>query len=223
MLIPPDAHPRTYRVYEIFYSLQGEGAHSGRPAVFCRFSGCNLWTGNSEDRPGSPCSYCDTEFTGTSGPNGGIFADYAALATRIESFWPLPPGSDSFSRFVVFTGGEPLLQLDRALIRAMQSRGFEVAIETNGTIAAPEGINWICVSPKTGVPLIQDFGNEIKVVVPQKGQNLADYESLAFDHFYVLPMDGPERDDNTALAVQMCLDNPRWKLTLQIHKYLQIP
>ena len=218
MFIAPDANPRTYYVHEIFYSLQGEGAQSGRAAVFCRFSGCN-----SEDSMGSACDFCDTVFADTDGQNGGIFDSHVALASRIESLWPSDPGSDPASRFVVFTGGEPLMQLDSELIRAMQSRGFEVAIETNGTIRAPAEVDWICVSPKVGAPLVQDFGNEIKLVVPQEGQNLADYEDLVFDHFYLQPMDGPERDGNTARAVQMCLDNPRWKLSLQIHKILQIP
>jgi 7-carboxy-7-deazaguanine synthase (Cx14CxxC type) len=209
-----------YRVREIFYSLQGEGAQSGRPAVFCRFTGCNLWSGRDEDRPDADCGFCDTNFLYTDGVNGGSFFIASDLADRIESLWP---ASVVLGRFVVFTGGEPLLQLDTALIRAVHSRGFEVAVETNGTIRAPEGINWICVSPKAGVQLVQDFGNELKLVVPQEGQNLADYEKLAFDHFFLQPMDSPDRDKNTELAVEMCLHNPRWKLSLQIHKYLRIP
>ena len=218
-----DENSRAYRVREIFYSLQGEGAHSGRPAVFCRFSGCNLWTGESEDLLGALCGFCDDVFAGTDGPNGGIFADHFTLAERIASLWPPESASGFSSRFVVFTGGEPLLQLDSELISAMHALGFEVAIETNGTLPAPEEADWVCVSPKVGAPLVQVSGNEIKLVVPQEGQNLADYENLAFDHFYLQPMDGPEREKNTALALQMCLDNPRWKLSLQIHKYLNIP
>ncbi|NLC23414.1 MAG: 7-carboxy-7-deazaguanine synthase [Oxalobacter sp.] len=210
----------TYSVREIFYTLQGEGAQSGRPAVFCRFSGCNLWSGRDEDRPTAACRFCDTEFVGTDGENGGKYTGSGMLADRIAALWPDPTVP---AKYVVFTGGEPLLQLDKALINAMHARGFEVAIETNGTIAAPAGVNWICVSPKAGVPLVQDFGNELKLVIPQNGQNLADYEHLAFDHFYLQPMDGVERDKNTALAVETCLKHPRWKLSLQTHKYLQIP
>jgi 7-carboxy-7-deazaguanine synthase (Cx14CxxC type) len=209
-----------YRVREIFYTLQGEGAQSGRPAVFCRFSGCNLWSGHGEDQFRALCRFCDTEFVGTGGENGGEYTDSNILADCIQSLWP---SQATLTRYVVFTGGEPLLQLDMPLIQAMQARGFEVAIETNGTIRAPEGIDWICVSPKVGAPLIQDSGNELKLVIPQNGQNLADYEYLAFDHFYLQPMDGPERDKNTALAVETCLRHPHWKLSLQIHKYLQIP
>ncbi len=210
----------TYSVREIFYTLQGEGAQSGRPAVFCRFSGCNLWSGRDEDRSAAACRFCDTEFVGTDGENGGKYADGNTLADRIAALWP---DLAAPAKYVVFTGGEPLLQLDKALIDAMHARGFEVAIETNGTIAAPAGIDWICVSPKAGVPLVQDFGNELKLVIPQNGQNLADYEHLSFDHFYLQPMDGLERDKNTALAVETCLEHPRWKLSLQTHKYLQIP
>jgi 7-carboxy-7-deazaguanine synthase (Cx14CxxC type) len=210
----------TYSVREIFYTLQGEGAQTGRPAVFCRFSGCNLWSGREVDRPDAACRFCDTEFTGMGGENGGKYADSSTLADRIAALWP---DSATLTRYVVFTGGEPLLQLDTVLIEAMHARGFEVAIETNGTIAAPDGIDWICVSPKAGVPLVQDSGNELKVVIPQNGQNLADYEHLSFDHFYLQPMDGPKRDKHTTLAVETCLRHPRWKLSLQTHKYLQIP
>lgn len=209
-----------YHIREIFYTLQGEGAQSGRPAVFCRFSGCNLWSGREADRHAAVCRFCDTEFAGTDGENGGKYAESRILADRISALWPdqaIP------TKYVVFTGGEPLLQLDAALIQAMHEREFEVAVETNGTISAPDGIDWICVSPKAGSPLVQDRGNELKLVIPQEGQNLADYEHLSFEHFYLQPMDGPERDRNTVLAVEACLRHPRWKLSLQIHKYLQIP
>lgn len=210
----------TYAVQEIFYTLQGEGARSGRPAVFCRFAGCNLWSGREADRATAVCSFCDTVFTGMDGEYGGKYPESALLAKRIASFWP---DVTVQTKYVVFTGGEPLLQLDAPLIKAMHEYGFEVAIETNGTLLAPEGIDWICVSPKVGVPLVQNWGDELKVVVPQVGQNLADYESLSFDHFYLQPMDGLQREANTALAVQTCLVRPQWKLSLQTHKYLQIP
>jgi len=210
----------TYSVKEIFYTLQGEGAQTGRPAVFCRFSGCNLWSGREVDRPDATCRFCDTAFVGVDGINGGKYAGSSALVDQIAALWP---DSDASTRYVVFTGGEPLLQLDTALIEAAHARGFEVGIETNGTIAAPAGIDWICVSPKAGVPLLQDSGNELKLIIPQDGQNLADYEHLSFDHFYLQPMDGSNQNKNTALAVETCLAHPRWKLSLQTHKYLQIP
>lgn len=210
----------TYSVKEIFYTLQGEGARAGRPAVFCRFSGCNLWSGREADREGSACRFCDTDFVGTDGALGGKYADPASLAAVIDGLWPK---SYSASKYVVFTGGEPLLQLDHALILAMHAAGFEIAIETNGTIAVPSGIDWVCVSPKAGAALKVTKGNELKVVVPQAGQNLADYESLAFEHFYVQPLDGLERERSTRLAIDICLANPRWKLSLQTHKYLRIP
>ncbi|MCM1512351.1 MAG: 7-carboxy-7-deazaguanine synthase [Oxalobacter formigenes] len=210
----------TYAVREIFYTLQGEGARSGRPAVFCRFSGCNLWSGREADRAAAACSFCDTAFVGTDGDYGGKYPESALLAAQIASLWP---DSAVPTKYVVFTGGEPLLQLDAPLIEAMHGYGFEVAIETNGTLAVPEGVDWICVSPKAGVPLVQDWGNELKVVVPQTGQDLADYEHLQFDHFYLQPMDGPKGKENTAFVVQTCLARPQWKLSLQTHKYLQIP
>lgn len=210
----------TYSVKEIFYTLQGEGARAGRPAVFCRFTGCNLWSGRESDRAGSVCGFCDTDFVGTDGVLGGKYADAAALAAVIEGLWP-----QSFSgrKYVVFTGGEPLLQLDDALIEAMHAAGFEVAIETNGTLPVPSGVDWVCVSPKAGATLAVTQGNELKVVVPQAGQNLADYESLAFEHFYLQPLDGPDRERSTRLAIDTCLANPRWKLSLQAHKILRIP
>ncbi len=210
----------TYSVKEIFYTLQGEGAHAGRPAVFCRFSGCNLWTGRESDRASAVCQFCDTDFVGTDGEGGGKFADGAALATTINALWP---ASYVASKYVVFTGGEPLLQLDAALIDAMHAAGFEIAIETNGTLPVPAGVDWICVSPKMGSKLVVQRGSEIKVVVPQAGQSLADYEQLAFGHFFVQPMDGPLAEQNTKLAIDICKRNPKWKLSLQTHKLLQIP
>ncbi|OWW22166.1 7-carboxy-7-deazaguanine synthase [Noviherbaspirillum denitrificans] len=210
----------TYSVKEIFYTLQGEGTHAGRPAVFCRFAGCNLWTGRESDRASAICKFCDTDFVGTDGVRGGKFADGAALAETIDALWP---AAYTKSKFVVFTGGEPLLQLDGALIEAMHARGFEIAIETNGTIAVPDGVDWICVSPKVGSELVVRRGNELKVVIPQANQDVATYESLDFDHFYLQPMDGPDAAHNTRLAIEMCRTNPKWKLSLQTHKLLQIP
>ena len=210
----------TYSIKEIFYTLQGEGAHAGRPAVFCRFSGCNLWTGRESDRASAVCSFCDTDFVGTDGELGGKFPEAAALAAVIDGLWP---SGHPHSKYVVFTGGEPLLQLDSALIDAMHARGFTIAIETNGTLPAPAGIDWICVSPKMGATLVQRSGNEIKVVIPQTGQDLAVYEGLAFEHFFVQPMDGPLAEHNTRLAIETCKRNPTWKLSLQTHKLLQIP
>ncbi|HEY0845536.1 MAG TPA: 7-carboxy-7-deazaguanine synthase [Noviherbaspirillum sp.] len=210
----------TYSVKEIFYTLQGEGTHAGRPAVFCRFSGCNLWTGREVDRAGAVCKFCDTDFVGTDGELGGKYVDSEHLAGVIDSLWPL---THTASKFVVFTGGEPLLQLDEALIRSMHAHGFQVAIETNGTIAVPHGVDWVCVSPKAGSELIVRAGNEIKVVVPQQNQVIAEYESLEFEHFYLQPMDGPDAEHNTRLAIALCKKNPKWKLSLQTHKLLQIP
>jgi len=210
----------TYSVKEIFYTLQGEGTHAGRPAVFCRFSGCNLWSGRESDRSLAVCKFCDTDFVGTDGELGGKYPDSDSLADRIDSLWP---ASYAPSKFVVFTGGEPLLQVDRALIDCMHARGFEIAIETNGTIDVPEGIDWVCVSPKVGSVLRVKKGNELKVVIPQEHQSLADYESLQFEHFYVQPMDGPQAERNTRLAIDVCKNTPKWKLSLQTHKLLQIP
>jgi 7-carboxy-7-deazaguanine synthase len=210
----------TYSIKEIFYTLQGEGAQSGRPAVFCRFSGCNLWTGREQDRATAVCTFCDTDFVGTDGVGGGKFADSAALAQAIDSLWP--PAYPA-SKYVVFTGGEPLLQLDPALIESMHAAGFEIAIETNGTLPVPSGVDWICVSPKMGSNLVQRRGSELKVVVPQTGQDLAAYENLEFDHFYVQAMDGPLLEHNTRLAIETCKRHPKWKLSLQTHKLLQIP
>lgn len=210
----------TYSVKEIFYTLQGEGAQAGRPAVFCRFSGCNLWTGRESDRSTAVCQFCDTDFVGTDGERGGKFAGAAALAEVIASLWP---SLDAPNRYVVFTGGEPLLQLDAALIDAMHARGFEIAIETNGTIAVPEGVDWVCVSPKFGAELKVKAGSELKLVIPQLGQSLSDYESLDFRHFFLQPMDGPQAEANTRLAIDTCKANPKWRLSLQTHKLLQIP
>jgi 7-carboxy-7-deazaguanine synthase len=210
----------TYSIKEIFYTLQGEGAQAGRPAVFCRFSGCNLWNGRESDRGGSVCTFCDTDFVGTDGEGGGKFSDAQALAAVIDSLWP---ASYSASKYVVFTGGEPLLQLDGALIDAMHRAGFEIAIETNGTLPVPAGVDWICVSPKMGSKLVLERGNELKVVIPQLEQDLSAYEHLDFANFFVQPMDGPLAAFNTRLAIDTCRRNPKWKLSLQTHKLLQIP
>lgn len=210
----------TYSIKEIFYTLQGEGAHAGRPAVFCRFAGCNLWSGRESDRASAVCKFCDTDFVGTDGELGGKFTDSDGLAHTIDALWP---ATHTASKYVVFTGGEPLLQLDEALIRSMHALGFEIAIETNGTLPVPAGVDWICVSPKIGSDLAVRKGNEIKVVIPQFDQNLADYESLEFDNFFVQPMDGPLLEQNTRLAINVCKRNPKWKLSLQTHKLLQIP
>lgn len=210
----------TYSVKEIFYTLQGEGAHAGRPAVFCRFSGCNLWTGRESDRASATCTFCDTDFVGTDGELGGKFAQAAALAELIDSLWP---ADYPFNKYVVFTGGEPLLQLDGALIARMHAVGFDIAIETNGTLPVPDGIDWICVSPKMGAKLVVHKGNEIKVVIPQTQQDLAAYEALDFQHFFLQAMDGPLAAHNTRLAIDTCKRRPKWRLSLQTHKLLQIP
>ena len=213
----------SYAVKEIFYTLQGEGAQAGRAAVFCRFAGCNLWSGREEDRAEAVCRFCDTDFVGTDGEGGGRFADAATLAAAIAAFWP--PGRDAPGgrRFVVFTGGEPLLQLDAALVAAVKAEGFEIAIETNGTLApVPAGVDWVCVSPKAGAALRLLEGDELKLVVPQPGIDLAALEKLRFGRFSIQPMDGPARDENTRLAVRLCLDRPVWRLSLQTHKNLGI-
>ena len=210
----------TYSIKEIFYTLQGEGAHAGRPAVFCRFSGCNLWTGREQDRATATCQFCDTDFVGTDGERGGKFRDAGALAAEIDSLWP---AAYLASKYVVFTGGEPLLQLDAALIDAMHAVGFMIAIETNGTLPVPAGVDWICVSPKMGATLVVHKGDEIKVVIPQAGQDLADYQALDFANYFVQPMDVPLAAFNTQLAIDTCRRNPQWKLSLQTHKLLQIP
>ena len=210
----------TYAVKEIFYTLQGEGAQSGRAAVFCRFAGCNLWSGRESDRASAICRFCDTDFADVNGPGGGRFKGAEDLADAVAAKWP---GSFETRRFVVCTGGEPLLQLDAALIDALHARKFEIAVETNGTVAAPSGIDWICVSPKAGSTLVQTSGHELKIVFPQVNANPLDFESLEFRHFFVQPMDGPDRAMNTDLAVRFCLEHPKWRLSLQTHKILGIP
>lgn len=209
----------TYSVKEIFYTLQGEGTHAGRPAVFCRFSGCNLWSGREADRANAICRFCDTDFVGTDGERGGKY-DAASLAKTIASLWPT---LYTASKFVVFTGGEPLLQLDKDLIDSMHAIGFTIAIESNGTIDVPAGVDWVCISPKVGSELKVRKGNELKVVIPQEGQQIADYEGMDFEHFYLQPMDGPDAARNTRMAIELCKANPKWKLSIQTHKLLQIP
>ncbi|MEW6703826.1 MAG: 7-carboxy-7-deazaguanine synthase [Pseudomonadota bacterium] len=209
----------TYSVKEVFYTLQGEGQQAGRPAVFCRFAGCNLWTGREADRAQAVCRFCDTDFVGTDGTGGGKFETPAALAAHVASFWP---AGATGRPFVVCTGGEPLLQLDAPLIQALHAAGFEIAVESNGTVPAPAGIDWLCVSPKAGAPLLQRSGDELKVVVPQSGLDMAELEALPFGSHRVQPMDGPTLQANTAWAVQWCLEHPRWHLSLQTHKLLGI-
>jgi len=208
-----------YAIKEIFLTLQGEGAQAGRTAVFCRFAGCNLWSGREADRAAAQCRFCDTDFVGTDGPDGGRFADAASLAAAITSRWT---GVTSGRRLVVFTGGEPLLQLDAPLVDAIHAQGFEIAVETNGTIAAPSGIDWLCVSPKAGAPLSQTRGQELKVVVPQPALSLDDLATLAFDNFFLQPMDGPDAAANTQWAIAHCLRDPRWRLSVQTHKVIGI-
>ena len=210
-----------YAVKEIFYTLQGEGANAGRPAVFCRFSGCNLWSGREEDRAEATCRFCDTDFVGMDGPGGGRFADAASLAKAVAAAWPDEGSRDA--RFVVCTGGEPLLQIDEPLLDALHAERFTVAVESNGTLAPAPGIDWLTVSPKAGAPLVTRTGDELKLVYPQEGAEPERYLDLAFRHFYLQPMDGPARDANTAAALRYCLANPRWRLSLQTHKLLGIP
>jgi 7-carboxy-7-deazaguanine synthase (Cx14CxxC type) len=209
----------TYSVKELFKTLQGEGAQAGRAAVFCRFAGCNLWSGREEDRAGAICTFCDTDFVGTDGDGGGKFETAADLAEAIAKTW----GNAAANRYVVFTGGEPLLQIDEALLAAVHDAGFEIAIETNGTLIPPAGVDWICVSPKAGAPFALKAGNELKLVYPQPGIDPAALEALPFDHFWVQPMDGPARTANTEAAVAFCLDHPKWRLSLQTHKFIGIP
>lgn len=210
----------SYAVKEIFFSLQGEGALAGRPAVFCRFSGCNLWSGREAGRELAACRFCDTDFVGTNGVGGGRFADAPALAAAVAAAWP--QGLDA-SPYVICTGGEPLLQLDAEAVAAMKAKGFAVGIETNGTLGAPAGLDWICVSPKAGVALRQCEGHELKLVFPQAGAPPVLYEGLGFAHFFLQPMDGPDRQRNTELAMAYCLRRPRWRLSLQTHKLLGLP
>jgi 7-carboxy-7-deazaguanine synthase len=210
----------SYAVKEIFYTLQGEGANTGRPAVFCRFAGCNLWTGREADRESATCRFCDTDLVGTDGPGGGRFPGADALAAAVDAAWP---ASEPVPRFVVCTGGEPLLQLDPPLLGALHARGFEVAVETNGTVPPPAGIDWLCVSPKAGAPLVVNRGDELKLVFPQEGAEPERFAALEFRHFFLQPMDSPVREANTAAAVRYCLSHPRWRLSLQTHKLLGIP
>jgi 7-carboxy-7-deazaguanine synthase len=210
----------TYAVKEIFYTLQGEGMRAGRPAVFCRFAGCNLWSGREEDRANAVCKFCDTEFVGTDGTGGGKFESADALAGAIAARWPSNGGG---MRYVVFTGGEPLLQLDEALIIAVHAQGFEIAVETNGTIEAPPGIDWVCVSPKAGAPLAQTRGNELKLVYPQEGAEPERFQALAFEHFLLQPMWGERTSENMRTAARYCMEHPRWRLSVQTHKWIGIP
>lgn len=217
-----------YLVKEIFYTLQGEGARTGRPAVFCRFSGCNLWTGRERHRDSAACRFCDTDFVGTDGPGGGRFADAGSLARAVAATWPATwpapaPAGRSARRYVVCTGGEPLLQMDRPLVDALHAEGFEVAVETNGTRPLVAGLDWVCVSPKAGTQRVVDGGDELKLVYPQDGLDPAELEQLDFDHLFLQPMDGPDRDANTSAAVAYCLGHPAWRLSLQTHKMIGIP
>lgn len=213
----------TYSVREMYYTLQGEGAQAGRPAVFLRFAGCNLWSGREEHRANAVCRFCDTNFVGTDGPGGGKFETAHDLAMAVRAHWPAR--MRTAPAYVVCTGGEPLLQLDRAAIDALHGAGIEIGVETNGTIGAPDGIDWICVSPKANAPLVQTSGNELKLVYPQHEPEAQPerFEHLAFEHFFLQPMDSADRMRNTESAVRYCLDNPRWKLSLQTHKYIGIP
>ena len=211
----------SYAVKEIYYTIQGEGAQAGRPAVFCRFAGCNLWSGREADRQRAICQFCDTDFVGVDGPGGGKFATAAALADAVLSCWP---ENERYSRpFVVCTGGEPLLQLDTALVAAFHDRRIEIAVETNGTLPSPAGIDWICVSPKAGANLVLRSGNELKLVYPQPGALPEAFTGMDFQHFLLQPMDGPDTEANTRLTLKYCLAHPRWRLSLQTHKLLNIP
>lgn len=212
----------SYVVKEIFYTLQGEGANTGRPAVFCRFTGCNLWSGRESDRATAACRFCDTDFLGTDGSGGGRFTNPKDLAAAVYAEWPAD-ASVSARRLVVCTGGEPLLQLDDPLVDALHAVGFEVAVETNGTRPAPADLDWICVSPKAGTDLALKTGHELKLVFPQEGAAPELFEGLSFEHFFLQPMDGPDRATNTAEAVHYCLRHPKWRLSLQTHKLLGIP
>ena len=209
----------TYSVKEMFYTLQGEGTHAGRPSVFLRFSGCNLWSGREQDRASAVCQFCDTDFIGTDGEGGGKFADSDSLAVAVAALWPKP---DQGKPYVVCTGGEPLLQLDAPLIDALHIQGFEIAVETNGTIAAPTDIDWICVSPKANADLVLQSGHELKLVYPQETAPPERFVHLAFAHFFLQPMDSPTAADNLEAAITYCTDNPRWRLSLQSHKMIGI-
>jgi len=212
----------TYAVKEIFFTLQGEGANTGRPAVFCRFAGCNLWTGRESDRADATCQFCDTDFIGTDGPGGGKFASADALARAVAEKWPANVSARA-RKLVVCTGGEPLLQMDAAVVAALHAQDFEIAIETNGTQQPPDDIDWICVSPKVGAPLVLTTGNELKLVYPQQGGEPERFADLDFEQFFLQPMDGPDRERNTDLALSYCLSHPQWRLSIQTHKLLGIP
>ena len=208
----------TYSVKEIFLTLLGEGGQAGKAAVFCRFAGCNLWSGREQDRASAVCTFCDTDFVGTDGESGGKFADASSLAAAVADRW-----QGDGDRLVVVTGGEPLLQLDAALIAAFKAEGFAIAVETNGTLPAPNGIDWICVSPKADAAVVQTRGQELKLVWPQTGVDPSAFEGLDFERFYLQPMDGPKRELNTQICVAYCLSHPRWRLSVQTHKYLGLP
>jgi 7-carboxy-7-deazaguanine synthase len=208
----------TYSVKEIFYTLQGEGRNTGRAAVFCRFSGCNLWSGRMEDRANAVCKFCDTDFVGVDGEGGGKFDSAESLASAIDNMWP---AAHQGERFVVCTGGEPLLQLDRGLIIALHAKNFTVAVETNGTLPVPDGVDWVCVSPKAGTKIVVAKGNELKVVYPQATDPRI-YDNLDFEHFFIQPMDGPIQAQNLNASVDFCLANPKWRLSLQTHKILGV-
>ncbi len=212
----------SYAIKELFYTLQGEGLQAGRPAVFCRFAGCNLWSGREADRASAICQFCDTDFVGTNGTLGGKYASAQTLSKQICALWPQANGVLEARPLVVLTGGEPALQLDEALISALHQARFEIALETNGTLAVPPGIDWICMSPKAGAPLLQTHGHELKLVYPQAGLEPETLEHLAFEHFLLQPMDGPEQAANTQAALAYCQAHPRWRLSLQLHKLLSI-
>ena len=208
-----------YSIKEIFYTLQGEGANAGRAAIFCRFTGCNLWSGREKDRDRAICKFCDTDFVGTDGTMGGQYKTAEALVEAMQSLWP---NNQKKNKFVVLTGGEPLLQVDSSLIKQLHEHDFEVAVETNGTIPLPSGIDWVCVSPKKGAKLRVTKGNEIKIVYPQIGLRLIEFENMSFDHFFLQPMDNVDRVGNTNLCVNACLENPKWRLSVQTHKEIGI-
>lgn len=209
----------TYSVKESFLTIQGEGGQAGRPAVFLRFAGCNLWTGREQDRAQAVCTFCDTDFVGTDGDGGGKFLSAQDLADHVAGFWIGRPGDP---KLVVCTGGEPLLQLDAPLIAALHGQGFQIAVETNGTVAAPQGLDWVCVSPKADAPVLQTTGQELKLVFPQAAAMPERFEHLAFERFWLQPMDGPEREANTAAALAYCLSHPQWRLSVQTHKYIGV-
>lgn len=209
----------TYAVKEMFATLQGEGAQAGRAAIFIRFAGCNLWSGREQDRASAVCQFCDTDFVGTNGVGGGKFTSAAALAEAAVALWP---DADAKRRYAVLTGGEPMMQIDDGLVDALHDQGFEIAVETNGTLEVHKGIDWICVSPKAGTDLVQQQGHELKVVFPQDGHDLSKFEALYFGHFFLQPMDGPDIENNTRAATIYCLEHPLWKLSLQTHKLIGI-